>query len=65
MSNRFSTFSYTRVDAAVFYKLSDSYRIQLNVENLFDTDYYPHSHSTHQISVGAPINAALTIRGEF
>ncbi|MEC8826402.1 MAG: TonB-dependent siderophore receptor [Verrucomicrobiota bacterium] len=57
--------SYTRVDAAVFYKLSDSYRIQLNVENLFDTDYYPHSHSTHQISVGAPINAALTIRGEF
>ena len=57
--------SYTRVDAAVFYKLSDSYRLQLNVENLFDTDYYPHSHSTHQISVGAPVNAALTIRGEF
>jgi catecholate siderophore receptor len=57
--------SYTRVDAAVFYKLSDSYRLQLNVENLFDTDYYPYSHSTHQISVGAPVNAALTIRGEF
>ena len=57
--------SYTRVDAAVFYKLSDSLRLQLNVENLFDTDYYPHSHSTHQISVGAPVNAALTIRGEF
>lgn len=57
--------SYTRVDAAVFYKLSDSYRLQLNVENLFDTDYYPHSHSNHQISVGAPVNATLSIRGEF
>ena len=57
--------SYTRVDGAVFYQLSERYRLQVNVENLFDTDYYPNAHSTHQITVGAPINAAFTIRGEF
>jgi len=56
---------YTRVDGAVFYQLSDRYRLQVNIENLFDTDYYPNAHSTHQITVGAPINAAFTIRGEF
>jgi len=56
---------YTRVDAAVFYQLSDTYRIQVNVENLLDTVYFPHSHSTHQVSVGAPINAAISLRGTF
>lgn len=57
--------NYTRVDAAAFYKLSDRYRLQVNIENLFDTDYFPNSHSTHQVTVGAPINAAFSIRGTF
>lgn len=56
---------YTRVDAAVYYNLTEKLRVQLNVENLFDEEYYPNSHSTHQASVGAPINARLSISGEF
>lgn len=56
---------YARVDAAAFYRLSDRYRLQVNIENLFDTDYFPNSHSAHEISVGAPINAAFSIRGSF
>lgn len=56
---------YTRVDAAAFYKLSDQTRLQLNVENLFDTDYYPHNHDDDQVTVGAPINATLSIKHEF
>ena len=55
--------SYTRIDAAVYYDVSDRLRIQVNVENLTDELYFPDSHSTHQATVGAPLNARLTISG--
>ncbi len=57
--------SYTRFDAAAYYDVSDTMRIQLNVENLTDELYFPNSHSTHQATVGAPLNARLSIRGRF
>jgi len=57
--------SFTRVDAAAFYDVSESLRIQLNVENLTDELYFPHSHSTHQATVAAPINARLAFIGRF
>lgn len=56
--------SYTRVDAALYYDLSDAWKIQLNIENLTDELYFPHSHSTHQVSVGAPFNARLLVKGK-
>ncbi|MCG8456438.1 MAG: TonB-dependent receptor, partial [Holophagales bacterium] len=57
--------SYTRFDAAAYYNLSDTMRLQLNIENLTDELYFPNSHSTHQATVGAPLNARLSIRGRF
>lgn len=57
--------SFTRVDAAAFYDISDDLRVQLNVENLTDELYFPNAHSTHQASVGAPLNARVTITGRF
>ncbi|MDA8020955.1 MAG: TonB-dependent siderophore receptor [Thermoanaerobaculia bacterium] len=57
--------SYTRVDAAAFYDVSDTLRVQLHVENLTDELYFPNSHSTHQATVGAPLNARLSLRGRF
>ncbi|MEL6861779.1 MAG: TonB-dependent receptor [Pseudomonadota bacterium] len=57
--------SYTRVDAAAYYDLSDDMRIQLNIENLLDETYFPTSHSTHQATVGAPLNAKITLSGRF
>ncbi len=56
---------YTRVDAAVYYQFSENLRIQLNVENLLDEEYYPYAHSTHQASVGEPLSARLTVSGKF
>ncbi len=56
---------YTRVDASAYYDINEDFRVQLNVENLTDEIYFPHAHSTHQVSVGAPINARLTLRGRF
>ncbi|NVE94868.1 TonB-dependent siderophore receptor [Altererythrobacter sp. JGD-16] len=57
--------AYTRVDAALYYNVSDNLRVQVNVENLTDTLYFPNSHSTHQASVGAPLNARFAITGRF
>ncbi len=57
--------SYTRIDAAAYYEVSDKLRLQVNIENLTDELYFPNSHSTHQASVGAPLNARLTITGRL
>jgi catecholate siderophore receptor len=57
--------SYTRVDAALYYEWSDKLRVQLNLENLGDTEYFPSSHSTHQATVGAPFNARLALTMDF
>ena len=57
--------SYTRFDAAAYYDISDMLRLQLNLENLTDELYFPNSHSTHQATVGAPLNARLTADWRF
>ncbi len=57
--------SYTRVDAAAFYDLSNNTRVQLNVENLTDELYFPNSHSTHQATVAPPIHARLSVTARF
>ncbi|MEO1657869.1 MAG: TonB-dependent siderophore receptor [Pseudomonadota bacterium] len=56
---------YTRVDAAAYYDISDQLRLQVNIENLTDTTYFPNAHSTHQATVGAPLNARFTVSGRF
>ena len=56
---------YTRIDAALYYRVSETLRVQLNVENLTDELYFPNAHSTHQVTVGAPINARLAVIGRF
>lgn len=56
---------YTRVDAAAWFDVSEAWRVQVNVENVTDTTYFPNSHATHQVSVGAPINARVAVTGRF
>ena len=56
---------YARVDLGAYYKLSNGIELRVNIENLTDELYFPHSHSTHQASVGEPFNARIYIRKEF
>ena len=56
---------FTRVDAAAYYALSDTMRLQLNIENLFDEDYYPDAHSNDNISTGEPFDARLSLTADF
>ena len=64
ISNAVTLPAFTRVDAAVFYDLSDRISVQLNVENLTDVDYFPAAHTDNNISTGEPINAGQRITRE-
>ncbi|WP_421790794.1 TonB-dependent receptor [Hyphobacterium sp.] len=57
--------SYIRFDAGVFYDVSEDTRLQLNIENLLDEDYFPDAHSNDNITTGEPLNARLTVRHRF
>ena len=56
---------YVRVDAALYYNVSDNLRMQVNLENLTNTDYFPDAHSNDNVSTGEPINARFTVSGRF
>ncbi len=57
--------SYVRVDTSAYYNFSESFRVQLNIENLLDKEYFPNSHTANNITVGAPINATLKFSKSF
>lgn len=57
--------SYTRVDASARYQLSERTTLQLNIENVADELYFPNAHSTHQASVGAPLNLRVALSTRF
>lgn len=57
--------SYTRIDASLRYQLSEQTTLQLNVENATDELYFPNAHSTHQATVGAPLNVRLALSTQF
>jgi len=56
---------FVRLDAAAYYDVNDRLRLQVNIENLTDTDYFPNAHTANNITVGAPINARFTVTGRF
>ena len=64
-SERVTLPSYSRFDASAYYNVSDKLRVLLNVENLTDTEYFPSSHTDNNITVGAPINAQISLVGKF
>lgn len=55
---------YTAVDAAVYYTINDHWRLQANVENLFDKKYYANADNNTNISPGSPfaIRGSMMIR---
>ena len=65
ISNAVTLPGYARVDAALFYKLSEGVEAQLNVENLLGADYFATAHSDNNIAPGAPATARATLRLRF
>lgn len=55
---------FTRVDAGVFFNVTDRIRAQMNGENLLDARYYATANSNNNITPGSPrtVRAGLDIR---
>jgi catecholate siderophore receptor len=56
---------FTRVDAGVFFEPSDRWRLQVNLENLLDEDYYANANSNNNISPGSPLAVRASITTRF
>lgn len=56
---------YTRVDAAVFAQLNKNTRLQLNIENLLDKEYFLYAHNNNNITPGSPVAARATLIMNF
>ncbi|MBD2463170.1 TonB-dependent siderophore receptor [Oscillatoria sp. FACHB-1407] len=56
--------SFVRADAAVYYR-RDNWRAQLNVENLFDVEYYETHQGSDIVYPGAPFNVRASISYTF
>jgi len=57
--------SFTRVDAALYYTVNPQLKLQLNVENLFDEEYYTSAHSNTNIVPGAPLAMGVSANVTF
>ena len=57
--------AFTRYDGALYVSLPLHTRAQLNVENLFDTRYYPTSHGNNNIMPGASRTLRLSLIADF
>lgn len=56
---------YTRADVAVFYSITERWRLQANIQNLFDTQYYLNADGNNNISPGAPRGARVALIARF
>ena len=56
---------FTRIDMAMTLSPNEADTIRINIENLGDETYYPHSHSTHQVSVGESRNVRISYQKSF
>ena len=56
---------YARVDGAVFFDLNERWSAQVNIENMFDTEYWISSHNNNNISYGAPTSAFATLKARW
>ena len=56
---------YTRIDFSAYYDVSDDVSIRMNIENVGDEVYFPHSHSSHQVTVGESVNARFSVTRRF
>ncbi len=65
VSNAVTLPAFTRVDSAVFYTLSKAVSVQLNVENLLNSQYFPTAHTDNNISTAEPRSAKISVRMAF
>jgi len=56
---------FVRVDAALYRKIDETWRIQLNIENIFDKGYWASADGDNNISPGQPRTFRVTAIAKF
>ncbi|MFZ6774369.1 TonB-dependent receptor [Undibacterium sp. SXout7W] len=56
---------FTRVDAALYYKVNKNLNVQLNIENLLDKQYYAFANSNNNITPGSPRALRVGLNAKF
>jgi catecholate siderophore receptor len=56
---------YSRVDTAIYYSLNEKWRLQANVENVFNRQYYLNADGNNNISPGSPRGVRLGLIARF
>jgi catecholate siderophore receptor len=56
---------FTRFDGGLYVGITRGLRAQINVENIFDTKYYPTSNGNNNIAPGSPREARLSLSASF
>lgn len=56
---------FTRLDAAVFYDVTDRITAQMNVENLLNKRYFVYANSNNNITPGSPIAVKMGLTARF
>ena len=65
ISNQVTLPGYARVDAAAFYDFGRGIEAQLNIENLFDAEYFSTAHNDNNIAPGTPFTVKGGLRFNF
>jgi len=56
---------FARVDAAVYYEVTPDLRLQLNVQNLFDREYFASAHSNTNLMPGSPQAVRVSLSADY
>ncbi len=62
ISNAVRVPAFARIDAAIFHEVNKAFSLQLNLENVTGSRYYPSAHSDTNIAPGKPFNARVSAR---
>jgi catecholate siderophore receptor len=65
VSNTVTLPAFTRFDAGLYYSLPADVSAQINVENIFNTVYYPLANGNNNITPGAPRSVRATLATHF
>lgn len=63
--NTVSMPAYTRVDGAVYFRLTDQLDAQVNVENIFSERYFLYAHSNTNMTPGSPTAFRVGVNARF
>jgi catecholate siderophore receptor len=56
---------YLRADAAIFYSISERWRVQVNMQNIFNRKYYQTADGNNNITPGVPASGRVALVARF